>query len=42
MEYITIAADLVKNFFNQWDSIETVAVRIIDFFENIIMTFAAK
>lgn len=40
MEFITMAVDLLKDFLKQWDSIETVTVRIIDLFENLIFAFA--
>ena len=36
------AIDLIKAFLSQWDSIEGVTVRLIDFVENMIMTFFAK
>ena len=40
MDYIKVAVDLIKSFLSQWDSIETVTVRIIDLFENLIFAFA--
>ena len=40
MEYITIAVDLIKDFLKQWDSIENVAIRLIDFAEKLIFGLA--
>lgn len=35
MEYIEMIVDVVKSLLEQWDGIEDVVIRIIDFVESI-------
>lgn len=37
MEYLEMIVDFAKSILEQWDSIEDVVIRVIDFVENVGM-----
>lgn len=42
LEYVNVFADIIKALFSQWDLIETVAIRYIDFVEKLSLNILHK
>ena len=42
LEYLNVVADVIKSLFSQWNLVEDVAIRFIDFVEKLSLNILHK